>query len=550
MTPPALAVESAPRSDPKRYARWRAAVLIGVHVLIGLHIAHWMIAGRSLAPLELNELMYTLEAGIVTAGFLLMAAVALSVAVFGRFFCSWACHMLALQDLAAWLLARVGISAKPVRSRVLRVAPFVALFYMFVWPQLARLARGEPLPGLRIASSSEPWSSFVTEDFWRNLPGPWIAGLTFAICGFAVVYLLGSRAFCANACPYGAAFGLLDRIAPGRIVAKGDCTNCGMCTAVCQSGVRVHEEVQRFGMVVDANCLKDMDCVAVCPEQALGFGFRVPALFVRKERGATDRSPSRASLAEDLLAGAVTIATLLVFRGLYDAVPFLMSLGLGVTFAWLAVLTRRLMTRDHMVFRGLTLRRGGRLAPAGRALGGLAAAAGLLTLHSGFVRYHEYRGDLAYQATRVAVQQRDAAAVRRHVQDAIAHLETCASYGLLVPIEVDRRLADLHAYGPCPERTLIHLGRVLDADPASHETRLRRCFRLIHDGRFDEAERDLALVDAVAFALPTKAHEGGLLTNCVLAHERLAAAHLAAGDESRALEHRRRIDALRIARSQ
>ena len=45
----------------------------------------------------------------------------------------------------------------------------------------------------------------------------------------------------------------------------------------------------------------------------------VPALFVGKERGATDRSPSRASLAEDLLAGAVTIATLLVFRGLYDA---------------------------------------------------------------------------------------------------------------------------------------------------------------------------------------------------------------------------------------
>ena len=61
-------------------------MLIGVHLLIGLHVAHWQLAGRTLAPLELNEVMHTLELGVVTAGFLLMATAVVSVLFFGRFY--------------------------------------------------------------------------------------------------------------------------------------------------------------------------------------------------------------------------------------------------------------------------------------------------------------------------------------------------------------------------------------------------------------------------------------------------------------------------------
>ena len=72
----------SPRSAAglRRISRRRAAVLIGVHLLIGLHIAHWKLHGRTLAPLELNEVMHTLELGVVTAGFLLMATAVVSVA--------------------------------------------------------------------------------------------------------------------------------------------------------------------------------------------------------------------------------------------------------------------------------------------------------------------------------------------------------------------------------------------------------------------------------------------------------------------------------------
>ena len=73
------------------------------------HIVHWKLAGRTLAPLELNEVMHTLELGIVTAGFILMALLVLATFVFGRFFCSWGCHILALEDASTWLLEKVGI---------------------------------------------------------------------------------------------------------------------------------------------------------------------------------------------------------------------------------------------------------------------------------------------------------------------------------------------------------------------------------------------------------------------------------------------------------
>lgn len=37
-----------------------------VYILMAIHIEHWYLAGKTLAPLELDEVIYTLELGIVT----------------------------------------------------------------------------------------------------------------------------------------------------------------------------------------------------------------------------------------------------------------------------------------------------------------------------------------------------------------------------------------------------------------------------------------------------------------------------------------------------
>ena len=104
------------------------------------------VTGRTLAPLEFNEVLNTIHDGILTAGFLFMAMAVLATAVAGRFFCSWGCHILALEDLSAWLLARVGIHPRPVRSRVLLWVPPLAMVHLFVWPQVERLWHGRAQP--------------------------------------------------------------------------------------------------------------------------------------------------------------------------------------------------------------------------------------------------------------------------------------------------------------------------------------------------------------------------------------------------------------------
>jgi cyclic pyranopterin phosphate synthase len=69
-------------------ARRRAWTLLAVHVAMVAHYVHWKLAGRTLAPLELNEAVYTAAEGVVTAGFVLLAVLVLASAA--KFSCSLA----------------------------------------------------------------------------------------------------------------------------------------------------------------------------------------------------------------------------------------------------------------------------------------------------------------------------------------------------------------------------------------------------------------------------------------------------------------------------
>lgn len=421
----------------RNFSRWRAATLAGVYLLMTAHIIHWKLAGRTLAPLELNEVMYTLELGIVTAGFIFMAVAGLATLIFGRFFCSWGCHILALEDLSAWILGKLHIRPKPVRSRVLRWVPFIAMLYMFVWPQVSRVLADRPLPQAQVLTDAQGWASFLTTNFWRNLPGPGVTILTFVVCGFLVIYMLGSRAFCTYACPYGAAFALADRFAPGRILARGDCARCGICTAVCQSHIRVHEELIAFGRVVNPACLKDLDCVAACPDGAVSYGFGRPAILGRQASALARRVAYDFSPREDVLMAAVFLAALLIFRGLYDTVPFLLTLAIGGILAYVGILGLRLRSRAHVRLNNWQLKLGGRLTRAGIAFAALSGLTLIVTIHSAFIRYHEFAG--RFKLSRAALT-----ASEHEIRGAIRDFEFCDRWGLLHPDHLAGDLASLY----------------------------------------------------------------------------------------------------------
>ena len=369
--------------------RRRAAVLIGVHLLFAAHLAHLWARGSTLSPLEPSEAMEFAKHSVINAGLVFFALLILSTLVFGRFFCGWGCHLVALQDLCRAAMLKIGIRPKPLRSRLLAFVPLLAALYMFVWPAVYRLWIGDSF-ALRPAA-------LTTSDFWKTFPGPAIAILTFLVCGFAAVYFLGAKGFCTYGCPYGAIFGAADRVAPGRIRVTDACEGCGHCTATCSSNVLVHREVREFGMVVDPGCMKCMDCVSVCPKGALYFGMGRPAIG-KKARASLPRPGAPLPLREEAILGVSFLAAFLAFRGLYHAVPFLLSLGLAGVFAFGVLTTVRILSRRRDVaLQSLHLWHQGRLRPAGAVFLAAMALVGAFWAHSAIVQIHAWRANAAFE---------------------------------------------------------------------------------------------------------------------------------------------------------
>ncbi|MFQ5413094.1 MAG: tetratricopeptide repeat protein, partial [Phycisphaerae bacterium] len=295
--------------------------------------------------------------------------------------------------------------------------------------------------------------------------------LTFATVGFGIVYVLGSRGFCLYGCPYGAVFGLVDRVAPGKIRVNDKCQQCGTCTAACSSGVRVHEEVARYGMVVSPTCLKDLDCVGVCPHGALSYGFGRPTLAktVRSDRPV--RKQYDFAWWEDGLMAVVLLAVLFIYRGLYDLLPFLMTLGLGAIAAYSCVALLRLTRGREVRVNRVVLRHDGRMRPVGWAFVAMMIVFGVVTVHSAAMQYHSRQGRRYYhlvQAGASAASASEAGAVAADASArAAAHLGVVDRWGL---VAVDRHLgmlADLSVRAQRWQDADAYYTRLLSRNPGS-----------------------------------------------------------------------------------
>lgn len=402
----------APKMGQSKVARWRTGVLLTVNLLMVAHIIQWLIMGVTVAPIEPSEAMETLEVGVVNAGAVMFVLAIVLTILFGRFFCGWLCHMVSLQDFCAVVMSRIGIRPRAFRSRLMMYIPLILGSYMFVWPTFKRLVLGPVLQ-----SSGTPWpvwlrpvndihlytEEFIIKDYWSSMP-PWPVAIVFLfVCGFVAVYFLGAKGFCTYACPYAGFFKPLDKLAITRVVVNDDCKQCGYCTSVCTSNVRVSDEVRDFGMVIDNGCMKTLDCVSACPNDALSLGIGGPAIF--KKPRVSD--PSTAALAkkgrkydltlrEDIIAILVFGFAFYATRGLFDRVPMLMAGGLAAVITMLCVQAYWLVVRDHVRFHKFQLKSKGRIRPIGVMFAGVTLFLVLGSVWSSHDKFAKWRGDMIY----------------------------------------------------------------------------------------------------------------------------------------------------------
>ncbi len=423
-----------------RAGRWRTYSLAAVHVLMIAHFVQWMVSGNTFTPIEPSESMETIREGKINMGFIFFGLAILSTFVLGRWVCGWGCHMVAYQDLTNWILKKLHLRPKAFRTRWLFLFTTVVLAagWMFFVPLGARIwsmIQGAPQPTLEM--------HLTRTGFWDTFPGPFFGILTVLIAGMAIIYFLGAKGFCTYACPYGAVFGFADKFAPARIRVTDACTQCGHCSAVCTSNVRVSEEVNLYKMVVDPGCMKCLDCVEVCPNDALYVGFGRPSFGAKP---AAPRKPVNYDLTfvEEIIATILFVLVLMTVNGLYGGFPFLLSLAMAGIMTYLFMKAGRAMLSPDAMMQKVRLKVGGKFRPAG--VGFMLIVLGLagLTAHSAVWRYHDYFGTRAFdqvrprfgwQYTRAGdLAQSLTDAERASADAAMAHLEACERWGLLMPV--------------------------------------------------------------------------------------------------------------------
>jgi polyferredoxin/tetratricopeptide (TPR) repeat protein len=518
---------------PSTRTKWRAGVLIAVHLLVAAHITHAALAGRTLSPVEPSEAMYTLENRYVNAGVLFFAVALLGTLVFGRFFCGWGCHIVALQDLSAALLKRVGIRPRPFRSRLLVYAPGVVAAYMFLWRPWRAWLAGPPSRGAGFSNH------LMTTQFWATFPGPVIAFLTFLVCGLAAVYFLGAKGFCTYGCPYGALFGAVDRLAPGRIVVSDACEGCGHCTATCTSNVRVHEEVRLYRMVVDPGCMKCLDCVSVCPTQALRYGFARPPVSTPPARRHYDFT-----WAEEVVLALVCLTATLAFRGLYDILPLLLAVGLGGLTAFLTLKLWRLLRDRDVRIQNVLLKSAGRMRRGGWVCASLTCLWLVITLHCAFAQWERARGRHYLEQARLSVadlldedgqarakDRRPSERLEAAADRAYASFRAADRWGLLGVVEVKLGLAAIEIRRRDEDAAEAHLREAIALQPDTPRLYLNLYIFLMQQNRLGPAAR---VLEAKRAATPATAED----------HFRLAALYLGMGRPRQAVEQYRACIAL------
>lgn len=239
--------------------------LILIHILILLHIFYW--GDQVIGSIDFQEFFHSfLKHGVINAGVLLVIFAFIVTLIFGRFFCGWACHFGAVQELSWFILKKMNIKPKTIDSKLVTFLPLLILIHLYIVPNLFFTGNANWSISIKL---NEP-------SIWAFLPGLIIGILTFIIDGFLIIYFLGRKGFCRFICPWGAFLKLPNSLALFKVRKTGVCTNCYACNDSCPIGIDVNYEINNHTKVTNTNCTSCMLCISGCPSNALSYAYQNP----------------------------------------------------------------------------------------------------------------------------------------------------------------------------------------------------------------------------------------------------------------------------------
>jgi len=183
----------------------------------------------------------------------------LTVFLFGRILCGFACPVGSLQELISKIkfksnikkqknVKKIDISLKTatiIRWIFFGVVTVLAIFWSFSLLQIIN-----PFTGFNIFTN--PIAPLFL-----------IPGITLISVAIASVFIY--RPWCRLFCPFGALASLVGRFTQFKYIRTEDCNDCGLCETICPTHQAERDSKKR-------ECYYCDRCVTVCPQNAIKLG--------------------------------------------------------------------------------------------------------------------------------------------------------------------------------------------------------------------------------------------------------------------------------------
>jgi tetratricopeptide (TPR) repeat protein len=230
----------------------------------------------------------------------------------------------------------------------------------------------------------------------------------------------------------------------------------------------------------------------------LYYGFGKPAVGVPKS------IPKKYSLSwpEEIFGAVVFFVSFMAVWDVYQLVPMLMALGIATVTTFVALRTLRLFTASNLAFYKYSLKSAGSIQKAGYGFLAFATLWIGLNAHSGWVRYHERAGALAFQSLTIpdelALAKSDPSpwidrTERKIIADGRKHFNTAAKIGLFTNTFAISKLAWLEYLSGNTERAVQLLSEAAEVQDGEGKA-LSLYYRgaiLNRMGRYEQAQTSL-----------------------------------------------------------